>query len=95
MQKPSRYPNRIRQLRMEKGLTQRELAFIVGYESLSTFAQVEAGRKLPSLATALKLEVALQRLIPDIFPQLYEQMRGPVAERRKKVFARKETRDKR
>lgn len=92
--KTSSYPNRIRQLRMEKGLTQRELAFIVGYESLSTFAQLEAGRKLPSLPTALKLEVALQRLVPDIFPELYDQVRDGVAQRRMEVFARKEARGK-
>lgn len=90
--KTSLYPNRIRQLRMEKGLTQRELAFIVGYESLSTFAQIEAGRKLPSLPTALKLEVAFLRLVPDIFPELYDQVRGPVARRRMEVFAKKEAR---
>lgn len=92
--KESSYPNRIRQLRMEKDLTQRELASIVGYESLSAFSQIEAGRKLPSLPTALKLEVALQRLVPDIFPQLYEQVRDRVAQRRKEVFERKEARKK-
>jgi transcriptional regulator with XRE-family HTH domain len=90
--KTGSYPNRIRQLRMEKGLTQQELAFVVGYESLSTFARLEAGGKLPSLTTALKLEVALQRLVPDIFPELYDQIRTPVAQRRLAVFARKEAR---
>ncbi len=94
MEEPSHYPNRIRQLRMEKDLTQRELAFIVGYESLSAFSQIEAGRKLPSLPTALKLEVALQRLVPDIFPQLYDKVRDRVAQRRMDVFERKEARKK-
>lgn len=83
-------PNRIKQLRMEKGLTQRELAHLMGYQSVSSLSHLEAGHKMPSLATALKLEVALQRFIGDIFPRLYESIRGPVARRRVALFEKRE-----
>lgn len=80
------HPNRIRQLRMEKGLTQRQLAHLMGYQSVSSLSHLEAGHKLPSLTTALKLEVALQRFIGDLFPRLFESVRGPVARRRTALF---------
>ncbi len=83
-------PNRIKQLRMEKGLTQRELAHLMGYQSVSSLSHLEAGHKMPSLTTALKLEVALQRFIGDIFPRLYESIRGPVARRRVALFEKRE-----
>lgn len=71
---------------MEKGLTQRELAYIMGYHSVSSLSHLEAGHKLPALQTALRLEVALQRFMGDIFPKLYESLRGPVARRRTALF---------
>ncbi len=85
----NRHHNRIRQFRMEKGLTQRELAHILGYKSVSSLSHLERGRKLPSLRTALKLEIGLQRFIGDIFPRLYNQLRTPVARRRQAFYKRK------
>jgi len=81
-----RHPNRIRQFRMEKGLTQRELARILGYKSVSSFSHLERGRKRPSLPTAMRLEIALQKFIGDIFPRLYKSLRAPVARRRERLF---------
>ena len=86
--KPSkRYPNRIRQIRLEKGLSQRDLAHILGYKSVSSLSHLERGRKLPSLQTAFKLEQALQRLIGDIYPRLYKPIQKSVGHRRARFFA--------
>ena len=76
------YPNHIRRYRMEKGWTQRQLAYILGYHSVSSLAHLEGGHKLPSLRTAIKLEAALQRFIGQLYPRLYERLRAPVARRR-------------
>jgi transcriptional regulator with XRE-family HTH domain len=81
-----RYPNRIRQFRLEKGLTQRDLARILGYKSVSSLSHMECGRKLPSLQTALKLEQALQRLMGDIYPRLYKSIQNSVGQRREALF---------
>ena len=74
---------------MEKGLTQRELARILGYQSVSSLSHLEAGHKLASLQTAMKLEAALQRFIGDIYPRLYDQLRAPVARRRVALFEKR------
>ena len=83
---PTRYPNCIRQLRMEKGLTQRQLARIMGYESVSSLSHLEGGHKRPSMETIFKLEAALQRPIRDIYSRLFDEIYDPVARRRVKHF---------
>ena len=92
--KSRHHPNHIRRLRMEAGLTQRELAHIIGYQSVSSLSHLENGHKLPAIKTAMKLEVAFQRLIPDIFSKLYEAVREPVARRRIALFQRREAQSK-
>lgn len=89
MEGSRRYPNHIRRFRMENGLSQRELAHILAYKSVSSLSRLESGHKLPSLATAMKLEAALQRFIGDIYPRLYEHLRGPVARRRVALFEKR------
>ena len=83
---PTYYPNRIKQLRMEKAMTQRELANIMGYKSVSSLSHIEGGHKLPSIRTVIKLEAAFQRPIRDIYPRLFDSVYDPVARRRAKRF---------
>ena len=87
---PSRYFNRIRQLRMEKNLSQEELAYILAFKSPSLLSDLENGHKLPPLETALKLGIALQRLVEDIYPQLYDNVRTSIGQRRERFFRRHE-----
>ena len=87
---PPLYFNRIRQLRLEKNLKQCELSHIMGFKCASQLSDLENGLKLPPLDTAMKLEVALQRLIDDIYPQLYNQARSAVARRREQFFRERE-----
>ncbi len=83
-----RHPNRIKQFRMEKGMTQRELARILGYKSVSSLSHMERGYKLPSLKTAMMLEQGLQRFIGDIYPGLYGPIQRSVGKRREKFYAK-------
>ena len=75
---------------MEMGLTQKDLAHILGYKSVSTLSHLETGRKLPSIRTAMKLEAGLSRLIGSIYPRLFDSMRDPVARRRERFFRNRE-----
>lgn len=74
---------------MEKGMTQRELAHILGYKSVSSLSHMERGRKLPSLKTAMMLEQGLQRLIGDIYPGLYRPVRRSVGRRRERFYEKR------
>ena len=81
-----RHLNRIRQIRMEMGLTQRELARIMGYQSTSSLSHLEHGHKLPSFETMMKLQAAMQRFIEDIYPRQFSRIRGRVGKRREALF---------
>src|SRR2546425_917709 len=67
--KPSRHHNLIRDERRRVGLTQEHLACLVGCDR-SQIAQIERGKRSPSLAVALKLELVFARPVYKLFEQL-------------------------
>jgi len=71
---------------MERGLTQQGLARLMGYESMSSLAHLEAGKKLPSMKTLIKLEAVFQRPFRDLYPQYFDAVYDPVAKRRSEFF---------
>ena len=58
--------NRLRDIRAEKGLSQAELAELVGV-SRNTISSIETGQFCPTAKLALILCVALDRKFEDIF----------------------------
>jgi putative transcriptional regulator len=58
--------NRLRDRRVERGLTQEELGQVVGLTRQSIIA-IEKGRFTPSVHTALMLASALNVLVDDLF----------------------------
>ena len=58
--------NRIREIRAEKGLSQAELAKLVGV-SRNTISSIETGQFNPTAKLALILCIALEKRFEDIF----------------------------
>lgn len=58
--------NQVRELRTERGLTQEDLADLVGVARQSIIS-IEKGRFLPSIETALRLATALAVPVEDVF----------------------------
>ena len=61
--------NRIRQLRVKKGLSQEKLAELSELNT-SYIGQVERGEKNPSVDTVYRIASALQVDLPDLFKNL-------------------------
>lgn len=61
--------NRVRELRKGKGLTQEELAEIIGV-SRQTILAIEKGKFDPSLPTAFKMSSLFEKPLEEIF--IYE-----------------------
>lgn len=58
--------NRLKEARMEKGLSQRELAEMVGV-SRNTISSIETGQFNPTAKLALILCIALDKRFEDLF----------------------------
>ena len=58
--------NRIKEVRMEKGLSQAELAEMVGV-SRNTISSIETGQYSPTAKLALILSLALERKFEELF----------------------------
>jgi transcriptional regulator with XRE-family HTH domain len=84
-------PNRLCLLRKQHGLSQKQLAVLVGQDR-TLISMYERGRILPSLPAAVSFELLFCRSVAEIFPGLFErvktelenklQKRGPALARR-------------
>jgi DNA-binding XRE family transcriptional regulator len=58
---------RLRDLRIKRGLTQYQLARILGFRHNTAISRYEIGRKRPNLETAQRIALALGAKVEDIF----------------------------
>ena len=58
---------KLRELRLKRGLTQYQLARILGLKHNTVISKYETGRKRPSLITAQRIALALGATVEDIF----------------------------
>ena len=65
-------PNRLRERRLELGLNQRQVAYILGLKDATKVSRWETGSSLPSLVNAFKLGGIFGRMTEHLFE---DQMR--------------------
>jgi len=78
---PKRFDNYIRMLRKQKGLSQDELAFLLGWKSGSAVSRLEQGRRKPSLETLLALEAIFGIPVRELYAGRFQKVEGAVRER--------------
>ncbi len=77
--------NRLWKYRKERGLTQRDVAYILGTKNSSQISHWERGDKIPGTRNILKLSALYQRLSNDLLWGFYEKLREEVIARKKKL----------
>jgi len=75
-QNKNQHHNRIAFFRRRRGLSQRRMANLLGHKSHGSLWTYERGVAMPSLETALKLEIILRTPVAFLFPELYEALRN-------------------
>ena len=73
-----KHPNNLLQYRSRMRLSQREAAVLLGHKTAATLSQLEAGRYLPSLKTALRLSAIYRIPVEFLVALLYTQVRNEV-----------------
>ena len=71
----------MRILRRRLGLSQRELAFLLGYDSDSQVSRLEDGSRIPNLFEALMLELVFEMGTTLIFELLHQRARQSLIQR--------------
>lgn len=77
--------NYLRTYRKKSGLTQRELAFLLGCQNGAQVSRYEKRRRLPPLRTALAYEAALGVPVSQLFAGIYEEVSKEIEKRLAKL----------
>jgi transcriptional regulator with XRE-family HTH domain len=84
----SQLPNYLRTHRKRLGLSQDDVAYLLGAESGAKTSRYERFAREPGFRTALACEAVFQKPIRELFAGLYEQIEREVAERARKLALR-------
>ena len=74
----NKYPNDLFVYRKRLKLSQKRVAHLVGETSRYELSRLERGHRLPSLETALKLEIIYRTPIAFLFYDLYAAFRSQI-----------------
>ncbi|MBI4469801.1 MAG: helix-turn-helix transcriptional regulator [Acidobacteria bacterium] len=81
-------PNYLRTYRKRAGLSQDEIAFLLGARSGAKVSRYERFRREPSLRTALAYESVFRIPVRELFAGIYEEAELKTLKRRKVLIAR-------
>ena len=73
--------NRLWLARRRRGLRQKQVAFLLHHHTVDQISRYEQGRRLPTLETALKLEIVLGVPLRVLFQDHFERLRAEVQQR--------------
>ncbi len=76
----------LRTLRRRWGLTQKELAFLIGVRRGDNISRVEQLKRLPSLTAAIACIIIFDASPYAIFPGLFKDIEGSVLERAAELY---------
>lgn len=82
-----RLPNYLRKYRKRLGLTQKEVAFLLGTESGTKISRYECFSRDPGFETALAYEAIFDEPVSKLFPGIYEKIEAEMRERAKMLLA--------
>jgi DNA-binding XRE family transcriptional regulator len=79
--------NHLYRLRRIRGLRQKQLAWLLGYRGTSMISKFEAGTTLPTLPTAMLLQLALGAQMSELYGDLHQQLQALILKRTAKLPA--------
>jgi transcriptional regulator with XRE-family HTH domain len=76
----------LRPLRRRFGLTQRELAFLIGAKAGAVISRIERLKLAPNLARTRAFALVFGTRAPELFPELFEDVREAVRSRARELY---------
>jgi transcriptional regulator with XRE-family HTH domain len=87
----SKIPIYLRTYRKRHGLTQDEVAFLLGCQNGANVSRFERLARQPNLESAIACEVVFGKTTHDLFPRAYAEVERSVAERARALVKRLQT----
>lgn len=72
--------------RKRMGLAQKQAAFLLGHKNTAQLSRYEKGRRIPSLVTALKLEIIYATPVRALFPKLCNELKEDIQKRQEILY---------
>jgi len=88
-----RLSNYLRKFRKLSGLSQEDVAFLLGAQTGAKVCRYERFIRSPGLETALALEVIFKRSVAELFPGLFQRIERGVRDRAGRLAKRKSSAD--
>ena len=76
----------LRPFRRRWGLTQQELAFLIGVRNGTVISRIEGSKKAPRLEWAVACAVVFDTRAIELFPGLFSEVRGDVLRRATELY---------
>src|SRR2546421_8984869 len=77
--------NRLWQTRKRRGLEQKQIAYLLNHHTPDQVSRYELGTRLPTLETALLLEMIYGAPLRVLYKDLYERLQGKLRDRLERV----------
>jgi len=88
---PRKLVHHLRSYRKTFGLSQKEVARLLGSRQGSNVCRYERFRSVPSLQTAIAYEIIFKASLSDLLPDLYAEVRDQVSRRARSLLKKKAT----
>ena len=85
---PHPLENYLRSYRKESGLSQQEVAFLLGCEDGTLVSRYEKRRRMPPIETALACEEIFGVPVAELFPGMRQSIKKDIAKRRLELRSR-------
>jgi transcriptional regulator with XRE-family HTH domain len=85
----TRFPNRLKEYRDIYGLSQKDVAFLLGIKGSTRIGQWERGVKTPCMTHLLKLSLIYRALVNDLYFDLLQEYKDTISQKQEQLFTRK------
>ena len=82
---PQQINNYLRLYRKKNGLSQKEVAYLIGHKTTNSISNYERGNKLPQLTNLLKLEIIYRTPAAFLFHEQYQELRKKIREKEQRL----------
>lgn len=89
VKQPQQVCNYLRLYRKKNGLSQKDVAYLIGYKSTNSISNYERGHKLPQLANLLKLEIIYHTPVAFLFKDHYQEFKKEIQKRAQSLPTKK------